>query len=134
MITLEDYLTASGKYPERLTHSELTQDVKDNAIRLLDLVNSFLSELNISKITVTSGWRPSSVNASIKGAAKKSSHMTGMAIDLADSDGSLDDLIDKNDDLLKKYGLWQESPSATKGWCHLDCKDRGKRKKNQFIP
>ena len=31
MITLEDYLSASGKYPERLTHPELTQDVKTNA-------------------------------------------------------------------------------------------------------
>jgi hypothetical protein len=134
MITLEDYISASGKYPERLTHPELTQDVKDNATKLLDLVNSFLSELNISKITVTSGWRPSSVNASIKNAAKKSSHMVGFAVDLADSDGELDELVGKNDDLLKKYGLWQESPGATPGWCHLDCKDRGKRKKNQFIP
>lgn len=134
MITLEDYITASGKYPERLNDPELTQDVKDNAIKLLNLVNSFLQEIKISKISVSSGWRPSSINSKIKGAAKKSLHMSGLACDLLDLDGTLDELIEKNDDLLKKYGLWQESPKATKGWVHLDCKDRGKRTKNQFIP
>lgn len=134
MISLEDYITASGRYPERLNDKELTEDIKNNAIIFLEAVNKFLKELNISKITVSSGWRPSSVNSKIKGAAKKSLHMQGKAIDLADSDGKLDELISSKDDLLKKYNLWQESPQATKGWAHLDCKDRGKRDKNCFIP
>lgn len=134
MITLEQYLSASGRYPERLKHKELTQEIKDNATKLLGIVNSFLSELGIKNVTVSSGWRPSDVNASVKGSAKRSLHMVGLAIDIADLDGSLDRQVGEHDALLKKYGLWQESPSATKSWCHLDCKDRGKRAKNVFFP
>ena len=134
MITLKDYLTASGKYPERENHKEVTEEVINNAKRLLKLVNGILEELGIEKATVSSGFRPSEVNSATKNAAKKSLHMMGRAIDLADPDGSLDKLLESRDDLKKKYEVWQESPSATKGWCHIDDKDRGKRPKNTFIP
>lgn len=134
MITMEQYITANGKYPERLKHKELTQDIKDNATKLLEKINNLLKDLKIENVTVSSGWRPSDVNAKIPNAAKKSLHMSGMACDLSDRDGKLDELIDKNDELLKKFKLWQEHPDATKSWCHLDCKDRGKRDKNVFKP
>ncbi len=134
MITLNDYATASGKYPERLKDPEFNQEVKDNATKLLDKVNSLLKDLGVDKSSVSSGFRPSSVNGAIKNAAKKSSHMTGKAVDLVDSDGKLDTLVASKPDLLRKYGLFQEAPSATVGWCHLDCAERSDRPSRQFIP
>lgn len=134
MITLKNYLTANGKYPERENHPELTEEVIKNANNLLDKVNKFLTELGIKDAKVSSGFRPSSVNSSIPNAAKRSLHMSCQAIDLVDPKGELDDLVSKNDALKKKYGLWQESSKATPTWLHLDIKDRGVRKDNTFIP
>lgn len=134
MITLKDFLTASGKYPDREKHKELTPQHIENAKKLLEKVNALLTDLGIAQVFVSSGFRPSDINSSIANAAKKSLHMTCQAIDIQDPDGTLDELLDESDALLKKHGLWQESPNATKGWAHLDLKDRGVRKKNQFIP
>lgn len=134
MITYENYITANGTYPERLKDPELTDEIKRNSEKLLEKINQFLKELGVENAHVSSGWRPSSVNSKIPNAAKKSLHMSGLAIDIKDVDGKLDKLIESKDYLLKKYGAWQESPNATKGWAHLDIKDRGKRSKNQFIP
>lgn len=134
MLTLKDLLTSSGKYPEREKHKEVTPEVIKNAEALLSKVNALLKDLKIDKVSVSSGFRPSEVNAGIANAAKKSLHMQGSAVDLSDPDGKLDALIESRDDLKKKYGLWQESPGATKGWAHIDAKDRGKRFKNTFIP
>lgn len=134
MITLYDYLTASGRYKDREKHPEVTPELINNAKKLLEKVNNLLKDLGINGVTVSSGFRPASVNAALPNSAKKSLHMTGMAIDIADPDGHLDELIDESDALLKKYGLWQESPAHTKNWCHLDMKPRGQRNKNQFIP
>lgn len=134
MITLNDYLSSSGKYKGRVKDPDCTQLVINNAENLLMAVNALLSELGVKSVTVSSGFRPSSVNGAIKNAAKASLHMSGRAIDLVDVDGSLDALISSRDDLLKKHGLWQEHSDATIGWCHLDDKDRGVRPKNRFVP
>lgn len=133
LINFEDYVTASGKYPERLNSPELTDEVRANAKSLLEKVNGLLMDLNITEVKVSSGFRPSDVNKDI-GGAKKSQHMIGSACDIVDMDGRLDKLCEENDALLKKHGLWQEAPASTQNWCHLDQKDRGKRDKNQFIP
>jgi len=134
MITMKQYLTADGKYPEREKHPEVTPELIKNATILLDKVNKLLNDLGIQSVIVSSGFRPSGVNAAIANAAKRSAHLTGEAIDIADSDGSLDELLDESDVLLKKYNLFQEDPASTKGWAHLDIRQRGPRKKNQFIP
>lgn len=134
MISLQDYLTASGKYPERANSPELTPEILANAVLLLQAVNSLLAELHIHNAKVSSGFRPSTVNAAVPGAAKRSLHCTGNAIDIHDRDGSLDKLIESRDDLKKKYGLWQESPAATPQWLHMDQKNRGVRAKNTFLP
>lgn len=132
-ISLKDYLTASGKYPERETHAELTAEKIENAYRLLTAVNSFLAELCINNVTVSSGFRPSAAN-SAAGGAKKSLHMQCLAIDLVDQSGNLDKLIESRNEVKKKYGIWQEDPVSTAGWIHLDIKDRGNRKFNTFLP
>lgn len=132
-ISLKDYLTASGKYPERETHAELTAEKIENAYRLLTAVNAFLAELGTNNVTVSSGFRPSAAN-SAAGGAKKSTHTICLGIDIADPDGKIDKLIESRDDLKKKYGIWQEDPVSTAGWIHLDIKDRGNRKFNTFLP
>lgn len=134
MISLNDYITASGKYPDRAKSPELTDEVRKNATVLLELVNSLLADLGVESVKVSSGFRPSDVNSKVPGAAKKSLHMTGMAIDLEDADGALDALITKNPDILDKYGLWLENPASTNGWSHLDNGIRPARKVRIFHP
>ena len=125
MLSLNDWITSSNKYPDRAKSSELTDDVKKNAQKLIDAVNGLLTELNFSAPKVSSGFRPSSVNAGV-GGAKKSYHMTGLAVDIVDQDGKLDEAISSETGqlLLEKYGLWQEHPSKTKSWEHIDIAPR----------
>lgn len=132
MISREDYITASGKYPERLKSTELTLEVEANIKRLLLVVNSLLKELGIVGAVVSSGFRPSAVNAQIKNSAKKSAHMVGLAIDIVGVD--LAKLLLKKPELLKKHGLWLEHPDYTKTWTHLDLISRSARKIQVFIP
>jgi hypothetical protein len=134
VITLRDFLTASGKYPDRESSEELTEELLGNASILLDKVNKFLQDIEIQggTLKVSSGFRPAAVNAAIPNAAKKSNHMICKAIDLEDHDGSLDALVAKHPDLLRKYELFQEDPESTKGWCHLDFGTRGDRPSRQF--
>jgi len=114
------------KYP-----NDYTSEILENAKALLEKVNNLLIDLGVVTVVVSSGWRPATVNAAV-GGAKKSLHMLGKAIDLRDSTGELDKLIESRPDLLKKYGLWLEDPSATKGWCHLDVGNRTDRPSRVF--
>lgn len=134
MVGLYDYFTASGKYPNREKHPEVTVEVIKNASKLLERVNSILEDLEIKSIIVSSGFRPSDVNNTIPNAAKRSLHMQGLAIDIEDKHGDIGALLSMNDALKKKYGLWQEDSANTPGWVHLDLKDRGTRAKNTFRP
>lgn len=135
MITLNDWITSSNKYPERAKSEDLTDEVKNNAGSFLAILNDFLQELTPDvKYSVSSGFRPSSVNSKIPNAAKRSLHMTGFAIDLVDLDGELDKLIQSKPELLDKYGLWLEHPDATPKWCHIDKGTRSQRKIRIFQP
>lgn len=146
-ISQKDYLTASGSYPDRATHKELTDEYKANSLKLLEKVNQLLADLGLGDKThkVSSGFRPSAVNAATAGAAKKSLHTTCLAIDIIDDkDQSLARRIlkleqESKDGFLVKYGLWLEHPDYTKGkysnWCHLDLSTtRTPRKVRVFIP
>ena len=130
MITLQDYLTASGSYPDRAKSPELTPELLKNAEDLLSRVNALLQDLGISSAKVSSGFRPSAVNASIANAAKKSHHQRCAAIDiLDDKDQSLakklckDAEDNKQNSLLAKHGLYMEHPQHTIGkhtnWFHV---------------
>ena len=118
MITLEQAITASGSHPERLHHKELTQQVKDNLTKLLEKVNALLNELGLQTVTISSGFRPSDVNAATPGSAKRSLHMSGNAVDILGHD--VYNTIVKQPDLLKKYSLWMESSKNAPTWTHLD--------------
>lgn len=96
----------------------LSERQEQNLSRLLSALNSVRAAYG-KPMHVTSGYRPAVVNAAI-GGAKKSLHMECLACDFKDSDGKLTEWLNGHQDLLAQLGLWQEHPSATKGWAHLD--------------
>lgn len=131
-ITLDDYVTASGTYPERLKSKELTAQVKLNAVELLKRVNSLLEFMGYMEPKVSSGFRPSSVNSKIGNASKKSAHMSGEAIDLLDDkDQTLCLSIKKP--LLVKFDLYKEDSGSTIGvntnWVHLQSRETSSGKR-----
>lgn len=120
IIDLENYITGSGKYKDRLQSNELTKEVKDNAVVLLNKVNRLLKKLGITSAKVSSGFRPSAVNAATKGSAKRSLHMIGKAVDIEDPKHELYKKIEEKPELLKEEGLWMEHKDNAPTWCHLD--------------
>lgn len=139
---LQNYLTASGTFPERASHKELTPVLIGNANALLDKVQALFKELGLSleNYTVSSGFRPTEVNAKTPNAAKKSLHTLCLAIDIVDDKNqTLAKLMQQKANLRKKYGIWLESPKYTKGkktnWVHLDISTGRKvRDSMEFIP
>lgn len=136
MITLEQYFMGRDKSHK----DELTPEIINKAKTLLDKVNRLLLIIVWDEeVEITSGWRPESLNAKVKGASKKSAHTLGMAIDIKDDKKqSLAKRIRENIDMLKILGLWLENPDFTKGqntnWVHLDFKVRSERPENIFNP
>lgn len=132
-----DYVTKADR--REVYKNELTNEIIENAQKLLQKVNGLLNELGISKSDVTSGWRPPTVNAQVTNAAKRSAHMIGLAVDLLDNTNQdLAKLIASQPDLLRKYGLFIEDMSSTRGkntnWCHLDYMTRQDRPSRVFKP
>lgn len=116
MITLEDYF---GHHSAISTPSAET---KGNALELLARVNALLAKIDMPEAQspkVNSGWRPAHYNAIVPGAAPKSKHISGEAIDLADPEGALDNYLFDHRTLLSEHNLWLEHPLATKNWVHL---------------
>lgn len=68
---------------------------------------------------VSSGYRPATINAATKGAAKKSNHIICAAVDFKDADGKLKDFCMNNLHILEACGLWMEAPEATPTWLHV---------------
>lgn len=134
MLTLNDLLTSSGKYPWRAQHKEVTDEVRENGLDLVTRVNYFFKDVGYPKtLRASSGFRPSEVNAKTKGASKKSGHMRGESIDLEDPARELALICLSNLKLLEKHGLWMEDPKYTHGWVHLQ-KYAPKSGKQVFIP
>ena len=113
-LKLADYYMGRDK-PYR---SELTRELRANARETLRRVNGLLRRAGMMR-KVASGWRPATINAAVPGAAKRSKHITCLAIDLEDRNGALDTWCLANLDALEEFGLWLEHPDATPGWCHL---------------
>lgn len=114
MITLKDYwMGRDAAYPE-----DLTGEIEANAAELLKRVNELLAAFGEER-AVRSGWRPPEVNEATAGAAPKSKHMTGQAVDLADDEGDLDEWCLEHQEVLERLGLWMENPACTKTWTHL---------------
>ena len=132
LITLEDYLTASGKYLDRENSPELTPEKLENAKKLLTAVNALLAEAGILSVSVSSGFRPIAANVAA-GGAKLSNHTKCLAVDIADNNHYIANKM--TPELLRKYNLFMENEAYTKTWLHLqltpNMKDRPSRR---FIP
>lgn len=114
MITLNDYyMGRDAQYP-----ALLTDELRANAEETVRRANALLQVFGADR-SVTSGWRPPAINASIPNAAAHSKHMTCQAIDLADPDGDLDEWLYGTQQRLIDLQLWMEHPASTKGWCHV---------------
>lgn len=124
MITVEQYLRG---YPD-LYPGECTEVIRENAARTVERVNALLGAMVAAGVAlednqlgniINSGWRPAIVNRNVPNAAPRSKHMSAEACDLFDPEGQLDDWCMGHAEVLEQIGLWQEHPSATKGWCHV---------------
>lgn len=125
MISLENYyMGRDGVYGAELT-DVIRQNATTTVARINLLIQAFqaddieLESNPVSKSPVSSGFRPAKINANTAGAAVRSKHMTCEACDLYDPEGEIDEWALANPDVLKRIGLWQEHPSATKGWAHF---------------
>lgn len=121
MILFKEYF---GKF---LDHKDATEEVKENAIVLLERVNDLLEysfefgvDMVLNPLTKTyisgakyGGFRPQ--NCPI--GAPKSAHKTGEAVDIYDPKNLLDNWI--NDVILSRFNLYRESPLSTPKWTHL---------------
>jgi hypothetical protein len=120
VITLTDFWMGRDVQYAR----ELTDDIRAAASDTVAKANLLISSFRmLTKDTehrkVNSGWRPAAINGATPGAAPRSKHMTGQAIDISDPEGDLDDWCMEHQDVLQTIGLWLENPASTKGWCHV---------------
>lgn len=111
--------------------NDLTSDVDANATKLLEAVNTFLTNYR-PIIIISSGWRPKSYNTKI-GGAPSSNHITGLAIDIKDTDNSVFKYVLKNLDLAQQLGLYFEHKNFTPTWVHIQLV-RPKSGKRIFVP
>lgn len=127
MIAFVQQLISLDDYFGNMSHIERpSKEVMENAEILLQRVNELLHRVvamepkleSARNPRVNSGWRPRAYNAGVAGAAVNSRHITGQAIDLADTDG-LDDFLFGHVHLLEDCELWCEHPAASRGWTHL---------------
>lgn len=131
MITLDQWITSSGRYPERAKSYELTASVIKNAKVLLQRVNAALNYLGVENPSVSSGFRTRSVNQSLPNSAKMSAHMSGEAIDILDPSGDLDGRLTRA--VLEKFDLYREDSEYTVGWTHLQSRKTASGKR-VFVP
>lgn len=109
--------------------AELTHEIRANADESIRKVDLLLVRAGFEDRDATSGWRPSAVNSAVAGAARKSKHMKGQAIDVEDADRALSQWCMANLDVLEELGLWMEHPRDTKSWCHLQTVPPGSGKR-----
>lgn len=113
-ITKEELLKGRDKtYP-----NDYTQEVSDNLDELLPVINQVRDAYGIP-MTVTSGWRPPSLNAITPGAANHSLHEQGLAVDILDTDGKLMEWVLENLQLMKDLGIYLEDFRYTPNWVHF---------------
>ena len=114
MISKDELLKGrDAQYP-----SDYTQEISDNLDRLLAPMNQIRTAW-ARPMTVTSGWRPPSINAATPGAATHSKHMEGLACDIADPDGSLMAWVLSNLSLMQTLGIYFEDFRWTPNWVHF---------------
>jgi uncharacterized protein YcbK (DUF882 family) len=98
--------------------AEYTKEIDNNLNVLLQKINVVRSKYG-KPMTVSSGWRPSAINSGTPGAAKASKHLSGLAVDIKDTDNSLWNWTIANLDLIQELGLYLEDRRFTGTWVHF---------------
>lgn len=101
---------------------QFPNDYTDEISTNLDLMVEAMNQIRTAwgkPMTVDSGWRSPSINASTPGAAAHSKHMLGLACDIADPDGSLMNWVLENLQLMKDLGVYMEHFCWTPSWVHF---------------
>lgn len=119
MITVDEYFGkwASLKTPQLVANAEGLLARVNPLLQLavaggLDIPINPATRSHISGQTL-GGIRP----LDCAQGSRRSSHKQGRGVDVYDPLNRLDAWI--TDEILDKFGLYREAPSATLGWCHL---------------
>ena len=136
MITIEQYL---GKYAIDVNWNESS---KKNANQLLKQVNALIDYCASKGILIpinpaTGSQVSGQTDGGFRGStsvtgATFSAHREGKAVDAYDPKEALDDYITKNPEILVKFNLYREHPSATSVWCHLTTRAPKSRRRTFF--
>ena len=101
----------------RYDYREVPADVYANLMDLRDCLN-VLGQSFLPPRVLTCAYRNPEHNARV-GGAKRSTHLTGNACDIADADDKLKAFLRSHPDVLKRAGLWAEDYASTPTWVHL---------------
>lgn len=116
LITREKYLKGRDK-----TYSnEWSTTLSKNTDKTISIINAFLKDIGVDwDVQVSSGWRPTSINQSVSGAALSSNHIRCLAVDIVDlAPFPLMKLILDNLDKAEKHGIYFEDFNYTPSWVH----------------
>lgn len=135
MVTLKDFY----KGRDITFKASLSPEIEKESLVTVERVNLLLSKYrietrNYDTAYVTSGWRPSAINAATVGAAKGSKHLTGQACDLSDESGKLDEwlMTPIGTKALEDCMLWHEHPRDTPKWVHVQTVPPGSRNRHFY--
>lgn len=121
MINPYDILTTGDRHKSRLDSPECTLAVKMKVADLAERVTKLLEFLGFAHVDtkdVTSGFRTRASNKAA-GGAPNSAHLTGEAVDIADSTGTIARAILADPSVLQRFDLYIENPQQTSGWIHF---------------
>lgn len=135
------YFTEDEILMGREVQNPLTTEMERN-LRQLIIALSKIREAYGKPLSVSSGYRPSSINQSV-GGAKYSAHQSCQAVDIIDNDGLFANWCLNNLTILEEAGIFMEDPRYTviyntdgsrkAGWVHLQI--RATKSGNRvFIP
>lgn len=108
MISIDDYLTSSGKHLDVPTRSPPNPAMMSDAKELLRRVNALLGDFGEERCC-TNGYRDATLNGAV-GGAKGSKHKRCTAIDVEDEDRRLWHWCAAHVDKLIQNKLWMEDP------------------------
>ena len=98
----------------------MTEEIRANAQITVDRANQLLDRANAGLAHVLrSGGRSRAYNATVSNSATASKHLSGEAVDIADTDRYLADWCSANQDVLVEIKLWCEDFRWTPTWVHL---------------
>ncbi len=104
-------------------------EIKQAAIDLLERIDLLFTTYK-GTLTLRSGYRSPEINSKAGGSAQ-STHMIGQGIDIADNDGKVKAWIKDHFVLVTENKLFQEHPSKTPTWVHLQTRPT---RNNPFYP